>query len=627
MERKTLRTLMYRVRPSALVLVFVGASLLGSLSTMAQDRYYDYANIDITYTVNADSTVGVSEKQTFDFHGEYHQGQRIIPHKGSDAISDIVVLDGTTGAPLTFSSQASLDKNSPQNWGKYIVRSDGDQVIVEWYYDAASIHGWIIRYTLRGAVSFYDDHDELYWNLFDSYDAPVKQVSGTVVLPAADTAPRAHLYANGNHDVVSGWRNAHTFHFSASHFEPREAVTLAVAWQKGMVTDRYWRSFIVRNWAYSLATLAFVLTLSFAVSYRRVAVRRARPSLNIHPECELRIGVPPAVADLIMNNDTSDRTWSATIVDLAIRGYLTIEEVSSPSAVAFMKTTTHYDLHRVSPVDYSKLLSFELHILRALFPGGRDILSLCESGLSRKQVFELTTALGEAKKKLVDEAIQSGFFAREPVPGYKNWLPIMIAIVAPVFVFVVVAVVTFILMAIVAAIIPPVTGFMQNLAGSLTHYSIVVFPYLVLLYALGICYLITKAVVRYKSPLNDQGLLLRERLRCFKQYLVRAGKDNSGQLEQDAFNTNLSYAIVFRVEKKWGKEFERAKLPPPNWYTSTYIGGATPNMAMQVYFANTFSRNFNASTTPSIGSAGTGGFAGGGGSAGGGGGGGGGGAS
>jgi len=87
------------------------ALLVPAMSFAQTPRSYHYSSIVQVFDVEKDSTVQVTETQTYAFNGEYHQGERIIPHKAVDAITDISVTD-ETGQPLTRVSHA-LDKTDP----------------------------------------------------------------------------------------------------------------------------------------------------------------------------------------------------------------------------------------------------------------------------------------------------------------------------------------------------------------------------------------------------------------------------------------------------------------------------------------------------------------------------------
>jgi hypothetical protein len=110
----------------------LGAFIFGGQKTFAEDRSYSYDSIIYHINVNKDTTVDVSEDETFRFIGEYHKGYRDIPIKKFDLIDNVYVFDGTTGKPFVYSDR-QLDKLDPSSWGEYTYYEKGGSSIIEWY--------------------------------------------------------------------------------------------------------------------------------------------------------------------------------------------------------------------------------------------------------------------------------------------------------------------------------------------------------------------------------------------------------------------------------------------------------------------------------------------------------------
>jgi len=75
-----------------------------------------------------------------------------------------------------------------------------------------------IEYVVSDALRFFDDHDELYWNVTgDEWDIPIQAASARIILPEGTTNIRANVFTGAyrsraqNADVISrgtGWRCA-----------------------------------------------------------------------------------------------------------------------------------------------------------------------------------------------------------------------------------------------------------------------------------------------------------------------------------------------------------------------------------------------------------------------------------
>ena len=111
-----------------------------------------------------------------------------------------------------------------------------------------------------------------------------------------------------------------------------------------------------------------------------------------------------------------------------------------------------------------------------------------------------------------------------------------------------------------------------------------------------------------------EGVLLREYVEGFKQYLSVAEKDrlafnNAPERTPELFDTYLPYAMALGVEMEWAKQFEGIYLNEPSWHsgpTTSYTGAS---LAQEMH---TFSLYFTSASMPTSGGASGGGSAGGG---------------
>lgn len=127
--------------------------------------------------------------------------------------------------------------------------------------------------------------------------------------------------------------------------------------------------------------------------------------------------------------------------------------------------------------------------------------------------------------------------------------------------------------------------------------------------------------IRFEARLTPEGAVLREDWLGFKMYLETAEKYRLQNLTPETFEKYLPYAIIFGVEKKWGRAFDPINMPPPSWYSSTSFTTSTGSFSPGGFSASAFSASFSSSFVSAFSSAGGGGASGGGGGAGGGGGG------
>jgi len=620
------------------------------------DRSYQYDDFSVHYTVNKDASVRVQEDLTYSFQGEYHQGYRSLSHKGSDAITDVVLTDTATGKPLTYVSTRQ-DKNNPASWGTYTIYSQNGATDIEWYYDLKdTTHTWTLSYVLHGAVSFYGDHDEFYWNLFSGLNAPVAKAEAIVTLPEDDTVPSALWYVENEHQTAISRPDAHTFAFTAQEFSQGASATIVAGWQKGLVDKHAYYLDALRIYARELLPILLIF-VSLLISWLYSRISEHVKKSVIVAEYGPPDALTPAMAAVIVHGGVTKKTWAATIVDLAIRGHVTIVDETTSSSkrpssrlsygfiativilialtvvicvgtgmsnavtgtilllvigvplgcalfvflamkVFPMRSRSKYSIHSVPSVT-DPLRAYEDTLYKGLFPEGKSVFTMRSQSSSRQNT--LHAEASKAEQELYDEMqTEHQFYRISPAWSRRWWSAMHVLWIVFVLAF------TF-FSGNVSAAIPSglLTSHTLFLAGS------ILVSLFILIYSFF-----------FRANLNAAGEAVRNKVLSFKLYLETAERYRLQNLTPDMFQKYLPYAMVFGVEKKWAATFANIGVESPTWYVVT-APGAVPG----TFSPEAFSTGFSASFSTSLSSSGTGGAISGGGFAGGGGGGGGGGAS
>ncbi|MDO8590450.1 MAG: DUF2207 domain-containing protein [bacterium] len=631
------------------ILSFLGVPFLLDAQT---DRSYFYENISQKFTVHEDTSVDVTESQTYNFIGEYHKGWRSIPLQKVSDITDISIVDGAFGVPLQYVSK-SLEKTDPASWGKYTYRKNGGNLEIEWYFDARdSSRTWILNYKLIGAISFLKDKDELYWNLFTDYDVSVRFAEATVIIPENTfdySRLAAMIYDDGEHDSAEVVNNR-TFHFAAGGISPNGDVTIAAGWPKGII-DRsaFWRQFLLVHVIFILSILIVLLTIMSMALYWYFTEKRGKGRGTIVPEYEPPRNLKPAMAEVIVKEQITSKAWAATVIDLAVRGYVTIKE-EEPTVwnkvaliIPLLMASLLFTVFFVFENDLDFMAIFLVFILIVIT--FRGIVSLKNKGsmfpkeyiiktAKRNDELEVDKNLEEYERKFLDILLVGGIFSTREMKRdhmraqalYKQMNELKEELYKE----------TeddtkvyerplsrekykgIIILGIIIFSVILISLFSANLS--------IFIPIIVLAGCAGIFL----TYVKFEARLSKEGAVFREEWLGFKLYLETAEKYRMQNLTPEIFEKYLPYAIIFGVEKQWGKAFEGISIQPPNWYSGAAFstgsfGGASGGVSN--FSAGAFSASFASSFTSAFSSSGGGGASGGGGGAGGGGGGGGGGAS
>jgi len=374
-------------------------------------------------TIRPDSSIRVMERIVYDFGtAEKHGIFRDIPlpyttadgREGRLDISNVAVTD-ETGTAYPFSL-------SGENDSQRIKIGDPDFTIT-------GRKTYVISYDAVNALTPYESFDELYWNATgNEWQVPIAQNSATVILPAKvpTDAVRTSCYwgvraaQNTCGVTINGDDNGTvSVIFSGLSLNPGEGLTVAVGFPKGLVTFPppvpWWQAFL-----FSLFALgALMLALIFAIYTVWSDSQLGRGT--IVPQYEPPQGIKPAQADVLVHGKISKRTWPATIVDLAVRGHLSIEEIAPARISMVLKAigtflvafifAMAYVMYRsgTAPSDIALIAAFILipvaviAILVARFGGsGKDyILKRVQSG----------GQLEDYEKKFLDVLFSSGDFS------------------------------------------------------------------------------------------------------------------------------------------------------------------------------------------------------------------------
>jgi len=586
----------------------------------AQDgRSFSYDSVRVNIEVKEDASIIVEEEITYRFIGEYHKGFRSIPLRGVGSIEIFEVRDAMTGEVYTKSNR-TLEKTDPKSWGKFFVARRGGAEEVEWYFSAKDeVRSWVIRYRASGAVTFLKDKDELYWNLMTDFDVSVRRVEAVVTIPDplgdyANTFPAA-IYVEGAENPIHRQLDYRTFAFSADNVLPYGKVTIAAGWPKGIVLkSEYWKGLFTERLAVIVSGLIALLSVIVGLVYWYITERLRQGRGTIIPEYEPPKSLPPAMAEVIIRERVTPKAWAATIIDLAVRGYVAIAEAPPTAVEKFVAGLfkfvpgdpfKEYIISKVRSFEADpKLQDYEARFLGIVL-GQKNSFSTRELKHDHQRAREVYQEIRKLERELYKEVEQdTGAFEKTITrQGIRDWIvsgTIILAVVIGGFIIGV----------------EHISLSDRSIIGATAFFS-VFFLFL---------------FIKFEARLSKEGAILREEWLGFKLFLETAERHRMQNLTPEMFERFLPYAIIFGVEKKWGRAFDSISVAPPSWYggstVSSFGSSRGAGSAVGGFSASAFSSSFASSFSSSFASSGAGGGAsGGGGGAGGGGGGGGGGAS
>ncbi len=290
-------------------------------------KSWDFERFDTEITVNPDASLSVRETQVVNFHGSFSFLNRDLSTEAA------VGVDGETYGRVRYKDIRvyDLDGNAYEGdrWNVESVEG-GRRVHIEFTAQDQQM-GWIIEYRITGAIIYYDDYDRLYFDAVSSErDVPIASSATLVRLPAGTDMSQVYtdVYVDtyGGPDSYDYGVDGDTLWWKASGIDPYTTYTIDVSFPKGTVEvpwqyrRSFWFTMLFLSFAFFLLT--FLLMLTYWLRRGRDVGRTGTEMVRY----DAPPGLQPAVVGMLMEEKPQVSDISATIVDLARRGYLTIFE-------------------------------------------------------------------------------------------------------------------------------------------------------------------------------------------------------------------------------------------------------------------------------------------------------------
>lgn len=580
----------------------------------ADDSGWTITRLSADYAIAADGTMSVVERMDVDFNNLQRHGifrdinQRVacvqpLPvaqpptypcPSGRDRLYTVRPLSVTGAAGNAVPFTTGTNGNALQ-----LKIGDPEKLV-------SGKHTYIISYTVAGALDAYADHDELNWLPSPAATVPIEATAITLHLPAgARLTALCRLAKADDHDCTATVEGNAVTYSRGTALEPGQELQIVAGWQRGLVqvsppvTMHYFeaRDLFTFDWL-EWAGMALVAILSLAglilLWWRNGRDRRYKTlyyltndpaegtkPLFSHTDIVVEYTPPedlrPAQMGLILDERADPLDATATIIDLAVRGYLHITEI--PKAGFFGHKDwklTHLEK------DETGLLAYEVQLYHGLFEGGSEVTL---SSLQRK----FTERLSKVQKSLYDDGMQRKWFQQRPESARLRWALAGVGL---------------------AAVGVAAAGLVGYFGGRLLIFAPVAVAGLALI-------LLSRTMAR-RTATGSEAL---RRVLGFRLYVSTAETRRQEFNEQQGiFARYLPFAIVFGCVTKWAKAFEGLDDPVASgtagWYSGVGAFEAATFASSFQGFASTISSSISSSASSGGGSGFSGGGGGGGGSVG-----------
>lgn len=520
--------------------------------------------------VNEDATIDIKETVVYDFEEQERHGIfRNIPFVKTNRDGKKFQLDLSNFSVRDEKDTSYMFSKTTEGENIKLKIGDPNRTI-------SGVHTYVISYKVSGAVTYFSDHDELYWNTTgNDWDVTIEKATARIILPEEikqdELTGKCYVGSLGSSETeceITQDKNE-IFFERINVLGINEGMSVVVGFPVDIVAHMepkelisFWDTFLgqITKVLLTLLAIFWYIFLPFHIIYKWYKTGR---------DPQGTVGVitawfdPPKTTDGkrfltpgevgTLGDETVDlKDISATIIDLARRGFIKIEERKKKDFYLIRRSHEEGGL-----LDYEKILINE-------FFGSENEIRLKDKHLYEK--------VEKVKKSLYEQTVTDGLFPKNPVSVRSSY----------------------------------------NLISALALFTFNL-PLAFVSFVFG----------RVMPKKTIKGVNAKNVALSLKNFLTSQKRQLEFQADkQMMFEKLLPYAVAFGVEKIWAKRFENLNLKEPDWYQgyssgyfNSYIFASSLNSSMS---------SFRAAATPTRSSSGfSSGFSGG--SSGGGGGGGGGG--
>jgi uncharacterized membrane protein YgcG len=548
----------------AFILVLIPVFALAEVSSIENGYSENIKSYDVDAKLGDGGIIDVVETIVYDFgNNEKHGIFRYIP----------TVYEGREGSPrqtlklhsVTNENNISQPHERSSEKGSAVIKiGDPNKLIT-------GIYTYKIQYTITRVISTDSDGDRFRWDAIGTgWQVPIKQAMVRLTLNDKHTNNiQTTNCFSGEQGVATNCnfiKDGKSLVVAENNLPAHTGLTIDILLDSGTfpAPNRLEQVLWMTHWYYWLSPLFFIIF--FVLWYERGRDPNGRGT--IVPMYDPPMGLTPFESSIIMDEILSRKSLPATIISLAIKGYIKIHR---KEIKVLFQNKAEYELELIKPLPETAT-TIEKKIIELFFTG-RNIVNLKDLD---DTFAKLNASLHREAYKQVTE---KGFFVVNPTISRIIYFALSVAGLV------------FGILAAIYFLISPLEYVWFLLPGVISFLFAFIMP------------------VRTK-----QGVLVREDLLGLKMYIDTAEIDrikfhNAPEKSPEKFEELLPYAIVFGLEKKWAEEFRDIYRTPPSWYDGNM---ATFSVVGLTHDIGNFSDAAISAVVSSTSSGGSGGFSGGG---------------
>jgi len=564
---------------ATLLAFFVIGALAFSLPSLssAQDSANRIRSFDAVLTIRADGSLDVTEELTIQLAGASKEIVRDLSlrddgaRNGSNKLDvNILAVTDENGDPIRTEEESTDDGWTRRLRIRIPGAANGDRRISIRYRVAGATHPANIGRTFAGL-------DDMRWNVTGKVDMPIDSLRVRVVLPSGARPIRTTVYAGAGEFAARGattGKNGNEVSFALPRgLPPHEEIAIEVGWPAGYLhlkpSNSLWDRLVpvLLWWPLLLPLIAF--TVAYRVWDKTGRDPKEKSQVVRYEPVD---GVSPAGLGKLVSGERESqmRLFSATLVDLAVRGFLRIEETTPNILLTLTKDVTaiaqsmlhgesgriDYIIHFARPRSEWKGLKWhEERLLDGLISAAPSTGDTKRDSVRVSMLWnKFYVSVPEIIEAIEFELVSKGYYRTRPGSVRRRWA----LYASP---------------ALVGILVSWFSGAFYDLAwwrlsdDPLANGRV---PQSDDKFLLGILVsaLILAGFGAIMPSRSVVGARVREAGLGFKEFLGRVDAMPSVEL----FERYLPYAIAFGVQSSWAHAFENVYVTAPDWYTAP-MGG------------------------------------------------------
>jgi len=502
-------------------------------------RAEEISSFDAKIVISKEGMTEVEEAILYNFGNEQRHGIfRTIPLTKTNKEGKTFAMKMTVNKVLDLSGNPyNFSKSSVAN-GIQLKIGDANKTLTgSVFYD--------IFYTIDGSITYFSDHDELYWNVVGTeWTVPINKTSVLVSLPQGvskeSITQTCFVGTEGQNVPCEGVVTDKDVTFQYNQpLLPGQGLTIVVGFPKGTVLVR--EPEVVHSsepsvWAGIIGIVFLLFGIFWYIGLPIWIVvrwwkhgRDPKPPMGIAhawfspPTDAKKRSITPGEVGTLVDERADTKDVVATVVDLARRGYITIVETKKNDIT----------LKKIEKKKSGTLEIFEEVLLHGIFDKRKSI---------RLKDTSIVSTVTDTKNKLYEKVVQDGFFVENPDKVRTRYI----------------------------------------ILGT--------FAVVTINFPLALAAFIFGTAMPKKTIAGAQARAIADAL---KNFLTSQDRQLAYQAKnQMMFEKLLPYAIVFGVEKIWAERFKDMDLSKPSWYEGSYGRGFN-----SVVFVNSLSSSVNTMTS------------------------------